>query len=107
LFVGFWDLPGTVADNVAYGPRLQGKRLTDAEIEGYLQQADLDVSFAKKSIIGLSVGQAQRVALARTLANQPEVCILPCPSLSQDSHCLTIIVVCMPLGCSLLESNVL
>jgi len=75
---------GTVADNVAYGPRLQGKRLTDAEIEGYLQQADLDVSFAKKSIIGLSVGQAQRVALARTLANQPEVLLLDEPTSALD-----------------------
>ncbi|CAM6045970.1 unnamed protein product [Sphagnum compactum] len=75
---------GTVADNVAYGPRLQGKRLTDAEIEGYLRQADLDVSFAKKSIIGLSVGQAQRVALARTLANQPEVLLLDEPTSALD-----------------------
>lgn len=35
--------------------------------------ADLDASFMDKSGADLSVGQAQRVALARTLANSPEV----------------------------------
>lgn len=65
---------GTVGDNVRYGPSLQGKNLSEAAVEGLLAFADLDVSFAKKSVVGLSVGQAQRVALARTLANEPEVC---------------------------------
>lgn len=64
---------GTVGDNVRYGPNLQGKTLSDSAVEGLLSLADLDSSFVKKSIIGLSVGQAQRVALARTLANEPEV----------------------------------
>ena len=35
--------------------------------------ADLDSSFYSKTGGELSVGQAQRVALARTLANKPEV----------------------------------
>jgi len=39
----------------------------------YLGFADLDSSLAARSVGGLSVGQAQRVALARTLANEPEV----------------------------------
>lgn len=38
-----------------------------------LALADLDSSFYSKSGAELSVGQAQRVALARTLANEPEV----------------------------------
>lgn len=74
---------GTVADNVRYGPNLQGRKLTDKQVEGYLAQADLDASFVKKSIIGLSVGQAQRVALARTLANEPEVSLLHKPKHEQ------------------------
>ncbi len=64
---------GTVGDNVRYGPTLEGKTLSEAAVTGLLRLADLDASFANKSIIGLSVGQAQRVALARTLANEPEV----------------------------------
>ncbi len=69
----FASYTGTVGDNVRYGPTLQGKTLSETAVTGLLRLADLDASFANKSIIGLSVGQAQRVALARTLANEPEV----------------------------------
>lgn len=67
------SLVGTVADNVRYGPQLRGKKLTDDEVYRLLTLADLDNSFFSKSGGELSVGQAQRVALARTLANEPEV----------------------------------
>lgn len=64
---------GTVADNVRYGPLLKGRKLNDNEVYKLLALADLDSSFYSKSGGELSVGQAQRVALARTLANEPEV----------------------------------
>lgn len=64
---------GTVADNIQYGPQLMGKKLSDTEIFALLTLADLDSSFITKNGGELSVGQAQRVALARTLANEPEV----------------------------------
>lgn len=70
-FVQF--LLGTVADNIRYGPQLRGKRLSDNDVFKLLTLADLDASFPKKNGAELSVGQAQRVALARTLANEPEV----------------------------------
>ncbi|KAL8502141.1 hypothetical protein ACS0TY_021306 [Phlomoides rotata] len=64
---------GSVADNVRYGPLLKGRKLNDNEVYKLLALADLDSSFYSKSGGELSVGQAQRVALARTLANEPEV----------------------------------
>ena len=64
---------GTVADNIRYGPQLRGRTLTDEEVCKFLTLADLDSSFYSKNGSEISVGQAQRVALARTLANEPEV----------------------------------
>jgi ABC-type iron transport system FetAB ATPase subunit len=64
---------GTVADNIRYGPQLRGKKLSDEEVYKLLGLADLDPSFFSKTGGEISVGQAQRVALARTLANKPEV----------------------------------
>uniref|UniRef100_A0A0E0LF34 ABC transporter domain-containing protein n=1 Tax=Oryza punctata TaxID=4537 RepID=A0A0E0LF34_ORYPU len=66
---------GTVADNVRYGPQLRGKKLTDAEVQSLLSLADLDPALYSKPASELSVGQAQRVALARTLANDPEAIV--------------------------------
>lgn len=75
---------GTVADNIRYGPLLRGKKLTDNEVLKLLTLADLDSSFMKKTGGELSVGQAQRVALARTLANEPEVLLLDEPTSALD-----------------------
>lgn len=75
---------GTVADNVRYGPQLAGKKLSDGEVHKLLSLADLDSSFYGKSGGELSVGQAQRVALARTLANEPEVLLLDEPTSALD-----------------------
>ncbi|WZZ06386.1 hypothetical protein YC2023_092307 [Brassica napus] len=75
---------GTVADNVRYGPNLRGEKLSDQDVYKLLTFADLDASFAKKTGSELSVGQAQRVALARTLANEPEVLLLDEPTSALD-----------------------
>lgn len=75
---------GTVADNIRYGPQLRGKKLTENEVYKLLSLADLDSSFLSKTGGEISVGQAQRVALARTLANEPEVLLLDEPTSALD-----------------------
>lgn len=75
---------GTVADNIRYGPQLRGRKLADNEVYKLLTLADLDSSFFNKNGRELSVGQAQRVALARTLANDPEVLLLDEPTSALD-----------------------
>lgn len=75
---------GTVAGNVAYGPKLVGRDLTGVQIEELLAMAGLDADIAQKSAGELSGGQAQRVALARALANQPEVLLLDEPTSALD-----------------------
>jgi putative ABC transport system ATP-binding protein len=80
---------GTVLDNVAYGPRLRGAPgdSRDAERElacGQLSRVGLPPDFCDKPADQLSGGEAQRVCLARALANEPEVLLLDEPTASLD-----------------------
>jgi putative ABC transport system ATP-binding protein len=74
-------LPGTVADNVRYGPQLCGR---EAEVEECLARAGLDPSYAEREASQLSVGEQQRVMLARALALEPEVLLLDEPTSALD-----------------------
>jgi putative ABC transport system ATP-binding protein len=63
----------TVEDTVLYGVRLTGKR---ADVEHLLGLAGLAPSLASRNPQSLSVGQQQRVSIARALALEPEVLLM-------------------------------
>jgi putative ABC transport system ATP-binding protein len=75
--------PGTVAENLRFGPQQQGKALTDDEIESLLRDVGL-ISYAAEDVGHLSGGEAQRVCFARALANQPVVLLLDEPTSALD-----------------------
>lgn len=73
-----FPLPMSIYDNVAYGPRLHGTSRQDTHgvVEQQLQAVGLwdEVQHRLKApATGLSVGQQQRLCLARTLAVAPQV----------------------------------
>jgi len=74
-------LPGTVAANVQYGPSLCGH---DADVETCLARAGLDDAYAEREAAELSVGEQQRVMLARALALEPDVLLLDEPTSALD-----------------------
>jgi len=77
--------PGTVADNIRFGPRQRGEDLTEAEIENLLARVGL-AGFGSRPVDKLSGGEAQRVAIARALANRPEVLLLDEPTSALDQE---------------------
>ena len=77
-------LDGTVAENVAWGPTLRDEPVDTERLHGLLDRLGLS-GFADRDAGRLSGGEAQRVAIARTLFNDPDLVLLDEPASSLDA----------------------
>src|SRR3984885_7307310 len=77
----------TVADNVAYGPRINGVPSAESgPLVAHLIEAVGLAGFEKSYPDTLSGGMQQRVAIARTLANHPQVILMDEPFGALDAQ---------------------
>jgi phosphate transport system ATP-binding protein len=105
--------PQSVFDNVAFGPRVLGM-VRGSEVQDIVEQSLRDATLwhevkdnLKQEALGLSLGQQQRLCIARTIAVKPEVILMdePCSALDpiatleiedlmhrlQEDYCIVIV----------------
>jgi ABC-type multidrug transport system ATPase subunit len=85
-------LEGTVADNVATGPRLRGASIASEAIAALVLRVGLAKDLLDRPARDLSGGERQRVALARALANEPAFLLMDEPTSALDPTSATLVL---------------
>ncbi|GFO66808.1 choline transporter [Geomonas limicola] len=75
--------PGSVYDNLGFGPRQRGEQLAPELARKLLDRVGLP-GYLEHDVAHLSGGEAQRVSIARALANEPTVLLLDEPTSALD-----------------------
>ena len=74
----------TVRGNVGFGPEVRGEAADSDRVDNLLRMVGLE-GFSDAKPAELSGGMAQRVSLARTLANDPEILLMDEPFSALDA----------------------
>ncbi|HHY73747.1 MAG TPA: phosphate ABC transporter ATP-binding protein [Bacillus bacterium] len=69
-------ISGTVLHNLSLPMKLQGKKLAEKNAIELLEDVGMEAGFLHTNIKDLSGGQRQKVSIARTLVNQPQILLL-------------------------------